>query len=98
MMKKNLKKSLILDQYYNYNILNMIKQKYQSVFYLGTNWKFKNGDVSEQNDVLKIKETAKTPYKKTLFGMKLKPLADKIRLSFKRILEFQMKVYIIFVR
>lgn len=73
----------------------MIKQKYQSVLDLGTKLNIQNGDVSEENGVLKIKGTAKTQYEKTLFGMKLKPLADKILQTFKRILEFQMKVYTI---
>ena len=44
----------------------MIKQKYQSVLDLGTELNIQNGDVSEENGVLKIKGTAKTPYEKNL--------------------------------
>ena len=43
----------------------MIKQKYQSLD-LGTKLKIQNGDVSEENGVLKIKGTAKTQYEKNI--------------------------------
>ena len=70
----------------------MIKQKYQSVLDLGTKLNIQNGDVFEENGVLKIKGTAKTPYEKILFGTKLKLLDDKIRPTLKLILKFAMKV------
>ena len=55
----------------------MIMQKYQPVLDLGSKLNIQNGDVSEENGVLKIKGTAKTAYEKTFLGMKSRPLAVK---------------------
>ena len=44
----------------------MVKSKYQSVLDLGEKLNIQNGDVKEENGVLKIKGTAKTPYEKNL--------------------------------
>ena len=50
----------------------MIKQKYQSVLDLGTELNIQNGDVSEENGVLKIKGTAKTQYEKNIIWDEIK--------------------------
>jgi len=50
----------------------MIKQKYQSVLDLGTKLNIQNGDVSEDNGVLKIKGTAKTQYEKNIIWDEIK--------------------------
>jgi nucleoid-associated protein YgaU len=50
----------------------MIKQKYQSVLDLGTKLNIQNGDVSEENGVLKIKGTAKTQYEKNIIWAEIK--------------------------
>jgi nucleoid-associated protein YgaU len=50
----------------------MIKQKYQSVLDLGTKLNIQNGDVSEENGVLKIKGTAKTQYEKNIVWDEIK--------------------------
>jgi len=50
----------------------MIKQKYQSVLDLGTKLNIQNGDVSEENGVLKIKGTAKTQYEKNIIWDEIK--------------------------
>lgn len=55
----------------------MIMKKYQSVLELGTQLNIQNGDVSQENGILKITSTAKISYKKILFGIKLKPLGGK---------------------
>ena len=39
-----------------------VKAKYQKVLDLGEKLNIQNGDVSEENGVLKIKGTAATPY------------------------------------
>lgn len=44
----------------------MVKAKYQSVLDLGEQLNIKNGDVSEENGVLKVKGTAATQYEKNL--------------------------------
>lgn len=57
----------------------MIMKKYQPVLELGTQLNIQNGDVSEENGILKITGTAKTSYenKYYIFGIKLKPLGGK---------------------
>lgn len=44
----------------------MIKAKYQNVLELGEKLQIQNGDVKEENGVLKIYGTTKTPYEKDL--------------------------------
>lgn len=44
----------------------MVKSKYQSVLDLGKQLNIQNGDVKEENGVLKMNGTAKTPYEKNL--------------------------------
>ena len=44
----------------------MIKAKYQSVLDLGEQLAIKNGDVKEENGILKIKGTAATAYEKNI--------------------------------
>jgi hypothetical protein len=70
----------------------MIKQKYQSVLDLGTKLNIQNGDVFEENGVLKIKGTAKTPYEKNIIWDQIKTVGGKIRPTLKLILKFAMKV------
>ena len=55
----------------------MIMKKYQPVLELGTQLNIQNGDVSEENGILKITGRQKHPMKKILFGVKLKPLGGK---------------------
>ena len=43
-----------------------VRAKYQSVLDLGEKLNIQNGDVNEENGVLKIKGTANTPYEKNL--------------------------------
>ena len=50
----------------------MIKQKYQSALDLGTELNIQNGDVSEENGVVKIKGTAKTQYEKNIIWDEIK--------------------------
>ena len=52
----------------------MKKQKYQPVLDLGTKLNIQQGDVSEDNGVLKIKGTAKTPYEKNILWDKIKSI------------------------
>lgn len=42
----------------------MVKAKYQDVLDLGQELNIQNGDVSEENGVLKVKGTANTQYEK----------------------------------
>ena len=44
----------------------MIKAKYQDVLNLGEKLNIQNGDVQEENGVLKVTGTANTPYEKNL--------------------------------
>ncbi|WP_299364169.1 LysM peptidoglycan-binding domain-containing protein [Winogradskyella sp.] len=44
----------------------MVKAKYQAVLDLGEKLNIQNGDVSEENGVLKVKGTAATQYEKNL--------------------------------
>jgi nucleoid-associated protein YgaU len=55
----------------------MIKQKYQSVLDLGTELNIQNGDVSEENGVLKIKGTAKTQYEKNIIWDQIKAIGGQ---------------------
>ncbi|MDA9760022.1 LysM peptidoglycan-binding domain-containing protein [Flavobacteriaceae bacterium] len=55
----------------------MIKQKYQSVLDLGTELNIQNGDVSEENVVLKIKGTAKTQYEKNIIWDEIKAVGGQ---------------------
>ena len=55
----------------------MIKQKYQSVLDLGTKLNVQNGDVSEENGVLKIKGTAKTQYEKNILWDEIKAVGGQ---------------------
>lgn len=50
----------------------MVKSKYQSVLDLGKQLNIQNGDVQEENGVLKITGTAKTQYEKNLLWDKIK--------------------------
>lgn len=55
----------------------MIKQKYQSVLDLGTKLNIQNGNVSEENGVLKIKGTAKTQYEKNIIWDEIKAVGGQ---------------------
>ena len=55
----------------------MIKQKYQSVLDLGTELNIQNGNVSEENGVLKIKGTAKTQYEKNIIWDEIKAIGGQ---------------------
>ncbi|MDC0371360.1 LysM peptidoglycan-binding domain-containing protein [Flavobacteriaceae bacterium] len=55
----------------------MIKQKYQSVLDLGTELNIQNGDVSEENGILKIKGTAKTQYEKNIIWDEIKAVGGQ---------------------
>ncbi|TDU40230.1 LysM domain-containing protein [Gelidibacter sediminis] len=55
----------------------MVKSKYQSVLDLGQELNIQNGDVSEENGVLKIKGTAKTQYEKNLLWDKIKAIGGE---------------------
>lgn len=50
------------------------KSKYQAVLDLGELLKIQDGNVSEENGVLKIKGTAKTPYEKNIIWDKIKEI------------------------
>ena len=52
----------------------MVKAKYQDVLNLGEALNIQNGDVKEENGVLKMKGTAKTPYEKDLLWDKIKEI------------------------
>ena len=54
-----------------------VKDKYQSVLNLGEELNIKNGDVSEENGVLKVKGQAKTPYEKNLMWDKIKEVGGE---------------------
>ena len=55
----------------------MIKQKYQSVLDLGNELNIQNGDVSEENGILKIKGTAKTQYEKNIIWDQIKAIGGQ---------------------
>ncbi|MGB5418038.1 LysM peptidoglycan-binding domain-containing protein [Algibacter sp.] len=52
----------------------MVKAKYQAVLDLGEALKIQNGNVTEENGVLKIKGTANTPYEKNILWDKIKEI------------------------
>ncbi len=54
-----------------------VKAKYQPVLQLGEQLGVKDGDVSEENGVLKIKGQAKTPYEKDLLWDKIKEIGGQ---------------------
>jgi nucleoid-associated protein YgaU len=55
----------------------MIKVKYQDVLDLGEQLQVQNGDVSENNGVLKIKGTTQTQYEKNLIWDKIKAIGGE---------------------
>ncbi|RZS90642.1 LysM peptidoglycan-binding domain-containing protein [Aquimarina brevivitae] len=55
----------------------MVKSKYQDVLNLGEELKIKNGDVQEENGVLKIKGTAQTQYEKNILWDKIKEIGGE---------------------
>ncbi len=52
----------------------MVKSKYQKVLDLGQQLNIQNGDVKEENGVLKINGTAKTQYEKNLLWDEIKAI------------------------
>ncbi|WP_299434986.1 LysM peptidoglycan-binding domain-containing protein [uncultured Maribacter sp.] len=54
-----------------------VKAKYQGVLNLGEQLGIKNGDVSEEGGILKIKGEANTPYEKNLLWDKIKELGGE---------------------
>ena len=54
-----------------------MKAKYQSVLDLGQELNIQNGDVQEENGVLKVWGTAKTPYEKNLIWDKIKAVGGE---------------------
>ncbi len=54
-----------------------VKAKYQPVLDLGEKLAVKNGDVSEENGVLKIKGMTHTPYEKNLLWDKIKEIGGE---------------------
>lgn len=52
----------------------MVKAKYQDVLELGESLNIADGNVSEENGVLKVKGTAKTQYEKNLLWDKIKAI------------------------
>ncbi|MAU14357.1 MAG: peptidoglycan-binding protein [Muricauda sp.] len=54
-----------------------VKAKYQPVLDLGEALNVKNGDVSVEGDVLKIKGTTKTQYEKNLLWDKIKEIGGE---------------------
>jgi len=53
------------------------KSKYQAVLDLGQEFQIKNGDVQEDNGVLKIKGQANTPYEKNAIWDKIKEIGGE---------------------
>ncbi|MCF7568065.1 LysM peptidoglycan-binding domain-containing protein [Sabulilitoribacter arenilitoris] len=54
-----------------------MKAKYQSVLDLGQELNIQNGDVKEENGVLKVWGTANTPYQKNLLWDKIKAVGGE---------------------
>ena len=54
-----------------------VKAKYQSVLDLGQKLNIQNGDVTEENGILKVKGTANTPYEKNLIWDKIKEIGGE---------------------
>ncbi len=55
----------------------MLQAKYQAVLELGESLAIKDGDVTEENGVLKVKGVAKTPYEKNLLWDKIKEVGGE---------------------
>lgn len=55
----------------------MVKAKYQSVLDLGEKLNVQNGDVSEDNGVLKVKGTTATQYEKNLLWDEIKAIGGE---------------------
>lgn len=55
----------------------MVKSKYQEVLDLGEALNVQDGDVTEDNGILKIKGTAKTQYEKNLLWDKIKAIGGE---------------------
>lgn len=55
----------------------MVKSKYQEVLDLGEQLKVQNGDVQEDNGVLKIKGTTQTQYEKNILWDKIKEIGGE---------------------
>ncbi|AXT55339.1 LysM peptidoglycan-binding domain-containing protein [Aquimarina sp. MMG015] len=55
----------------------MVKAKYQDVLDLGQELNIQNGDVSEENGVLKVKGTANTQYEKNQLWDKIKEIGGE---------------------
>jgi LysM repeat protein len=55
----------------------IIKAKYQAVLDLGETLNIKDGNVTEENGVLKVKGTAKTQYEKDLLWDKIKEIGGQ---------------------
>lgn len=55
----------------------MIMKKYQAVLELGTQLNIQNGDVFEENGILKITGTAKTSYEKNVIWDKIKAIGGQ---------------------
>ncbi len=55
----------------------MLQAKYQAVLELGESLAIKDGDVKEENGVLKVKGVAKTPYEKNLLWDKIKEIGGE---------------------
>ncbi|WP_378174478.1 LysM peptidoglycan-binding domain-containing protein [Aquimarina sp. SS2-1] len=55
----------------------MVKAKYQDVLDLGQELNIQNGDVSEENGVLKVKGTAQTQYEKNQLWDKIKEIGGE---------------------
>ena len=54
-----------------------MKAKYQEVLDLGQELAIQNGDVKEENGVLHVTGTAKTPYEKNLLWDKIKEIGGE---------------------
>ncbi len=55
----------------------MVKAKYQDVLELGEKLNIQNGDVSEENGILKVKGTAGTQYEKNQIWDKIKEIGGE---------------------
>lgn len=55
----------------------MVKAKYQSVLDLGEKLEVKNGDVSVEGNILKVKGTTKTQYEKNLLWDEIKRIGGE---------------------
>ena len=54
-----------------------MKAKYQSVLDLGQELNIQNGEVQEENGILKVRGTANTPYEKNLLWDKIKAIGGE---------------------